>query len=159
VPHAPSTTATFPWLDDFFEGLVGDDATARRVEPSIDASVVAAEAVGSVEDDPRLLAYAGSADLLAARRATAPWTKWNRANEGLELLDRAVILAPDDPEIRFLRGASTLRLPGFFERGDVARRDLERARDELARARAEGRPPALPARAIRILREELAVAP
>ncbi len=153
LPPPPSTPSELPWLETFFDGLVGDDDTARRVEPEIDASLAEAERRPDPRKTPRLLAYAGCADLLAARRATAPWTKWNRANEGLELLDRAVAAAPDDPEIRFLRGITTRPLPALFKRGEIARRDLELAMEELERARAADRRPGLPERAIPILDE------
>ena len=53
------------------------------------------------------------------------------------LLDRAVSLAPEDVEIRFLRGRSTLPLPKVFGRRDVAASDLawaaERAEVALPR--------------------------
>jgi tetratricopeptide (TPR) repeat protein len=67
-------------------------------------------------DDALVLAYYGSARLLEAAQAIAPWRKGKLAKEGLQMLDEAVNSSPEDLEIRFLRGISTFHLPGFFKR-------------------------------------------
>jgi len=74
-----------------------------------------------------VLAYLGSARLVAARLAWAPWRKIALVREGLELLDRAVGMAPHDPEVRFMRGASTRPLPRVFGRAELSTADLTEA--------------------------------
>ena len=92
------------------EGVNGDDDAAEK---SLDIlEKLAAE-------EPRnslVIAYLGSAKLLAAKRAFFPWSKSSLADEGLLLLDRAVSLAPDNLEIRFVRGISSYPLPSSFDR-------------------------------------------
>jgi hypothetical protein len=63
----------------------------------------------------------------------APWRKGKLAKEGLVMMDQAVESAPRDLEVRFVRGASTLRLPGFFHRGEQSASDLA----EVARLAAD----------------------
>lgn len=109
----------------------------RAVDGDLDAAGRALALLEDLEarrpDDPLVEAYLGSARLLEADRARLPWRKGALALEGLERLDAAVGARPDDLEIRFLRGASTLPLPAAFERLDQARADL----DLVARARPE----------------------
>jgi hypothetical protein len=61
------------------------------------------------------------------------------ARQGLDLLDRAVALAPDDPEVRFMRGASMRPLPRFFGRGNLSADDLTAAAARAEPATASGR--------------------
>lgn len=74
--------------------------------------------------DPKVLAYLGSLRLLEGRAEVIPWKKGALCEEGLRLLDRAVADAPEDLEIRFVRGRSTLPLPFFFNRETRAREDI-----------------------------------
>lgn len=98
------------------EGIDGDQAAVRRALPILEAAAPSGE--------PRTLAYLGVARLLEAKRSRWFWEKGSKAKEGVGLLDRAVSLAPDDVEIRFLRGRSTLPLPRVFGRRDLAAADL-----------------------------------
>jgi hypothetical protein len=75
-------------------------------------------------EDPSVLSYLGSARVLAARRTLLPWEKGRTCEEGLALLDEAVSLARDEPEIRFIRAVSTYPLPSFFGRRDQCAEDL-----------------------------------
>ena len=85
-------------------------------------------------DDAILQAYYGSARLLEAARAFAPWRKGSLAKEGLRMLDEAVGKAPGDLEVRFLRAVSTWHLPGFFKRGEQSRRDFAWLAPQIAEA-------------------------
>ena len=76
------------------------------------------------DDDPKVLAYAGSIELKEASRAFAPWKKGKLAKAGLELLDEAVKRAPDDLEVRFVRAASTFPLPKMFGRNQQSEADF-----------------------------------
>jgi len=90
-------------------------------------------------DDPIVLAYLGSARLVAARLSWNPWRKVSLVKEGLDLMDRSVARAPEDPEVRFLRGASTRPLPRYFGRGELSSRDLSEAASGARPAYASGR--------------------
>lgn len=98
------------------EGIDGDADAVRRALPILEAAAPGGE--------PRALAYLGVARLLEAKRSRWFWEKGAKAREGVGLLDRAVGLAPEDVEIRFLRGRSTLPLPRVFGRRDLAAADL-----------------------------------
>lgn len=98
------------------EGIDGDEAAVRRALPILEAA--------APEGKPRALAYLGVARLLEAKRSRWFWEKGSKAREGVGLLDRAVALDPENVEIRFLRGRSTLPLPRIFGRRDVAAADL-----------------------------------
>jgi tetratricopeptide (TPR) repeat protein len=49
----------------------------------------------------------------------------NFALQGYQTVDEAVAMAPDDPEIRFLRGMLGAQLPSFMEKTDQAIADLD----------------------------------
>ncbi len=61
-------------------------------------------------------AYHGSLQLLDAAHNWAIWNLHKQASEGLALLDAAVAAAPDEPEARFIRAATSWHLPGFYHR-------------------------------------------
>ena len=90
-------------------------------------------------DDPLVLAYLGSARLVAARLSWNPWRKRSLVREGLDLMDRSVADAPDDPEVRFMRGASTRPLPRYFGRSELSSQDLSAAASHANPAVASGR--------------------
>lgn len=71
------------------------------------------------------IAYEGSFLCLQARDSLWPLRKWNRAQEGLELLDKAVQISPESVEVRVLRAAVTAHLPSFFGRSAQAEKDLD----------------------------------
>ena len=103
------------------QGVDGDEQAAERAEDLLDA------VLARRPKEPLVLAYRGSAHLLAAKRVWF-WNKGERVERGLVLLDRAVALTPETHEqhleVRFLRGVSCYALPFFFDRGEQARADL-----------------------------------
>ena len=101
----------------------------KAVDGDRDAGARAAEGfdrlrTGGREDEPLLLAYRGSLYLLESSWAMAPWRKGKLAKQGLTMMDKAVSLAPQDVEVRFVRAATTMRLPGIFRRGDESDADF-----------------------------------
>ncbi len=66
--------------------------------------------------DPVAKAYHGSLELLDAAHSWAVWNLHKQAEEGLTLLDEAVAQAPEEPEARFIRAATSWHLPGFYHR-------------------------------------------
>jgi hypothetical protein len=67
-------------------------------------------------DDPVGKAYQGSLELLDAAHSWAIWNLHKEAADGLSLLDQAVAQAPDEPETRFIRAATSWHLPSFYHR-------------------------------------------
>lgn len=78
---------------------------------------------GGDSADPQVVAYTGAAMLLKASHASL-LEKGGLANEGLSLEDKAVVLAPNDLEVRLLRGVTGYKLPRFMGRSATAAADL-----------------------------------
>jgi tetratricopeptide (TPR) repeat protein len=83
-----------------------------------------AEALKQHPNDALALAYLGNATIMVARDSRNVMTKASTVKKGLDHLDRAVELAPDDTDIRQLRAGSGKRLPKLFGRKAVAQEDL-----------------------------------
>lgn len=70
-------------------------------------------------------AYLGSALALIGRDAVSPIEKFKNTNNGLKMLDHAVISEPDNIEIRNLRANVSFKLPEmYFHRTSVAIEDF-----------------------------------
>lgn len=102
----------------YYQAVDGDHAAAER------AATLMEGARATQSNSPLFLAYCGSLTLLESSRSMAPWRKGKLAKQGLEMMDRAIAAAPDDLEIRFLRAASTMGLPGFFHRSAESASDF-----------------------------------
>lgn len=117
-------------------GIGGDVEAGRRAE------LLLLELTEKQPDDAVITAYYGSARLMKAARTWVIWKKGELAKEGIELMNEAVDAAPDDPEVRFLRGASTYHLPGWFGLADQAEGDfavvVETAEADVEAGRLEG---------------------
>lgn len=100
------------------------------------ADAQAHEALAELEreypGDPVGKAYRGSLELLDAAHDWAIWNLHKQASDGLSLLDSAVAQAPDEPEARFIRAATSWHLPGFYHRKAQCEEDFA-----LLAARAE----------------------
>ena len=115
-----------------FRGVDGDVAAAHESAHLLE------ELQAQRSEDPLVLAYLGSSRLVAARLAWAPWRKIALVREGLDLMDRSVKLAPNDPEVLFLRGASTRPLPRPFGRAEQSTKDLTEAAARAKQASESG---------------------
>jgi len=78
---------------------------------------------GGESPDPQVVAYTGAATLLKASHAPL-LEKNGLAHQGLVLEDKAVAQAPNNLEVRFLRGVTCYRLPKFMGRSELASSDL-----------------------------------
>jgi tetratricopeptide (TPR) repeat protein len=104
--------------DLFYRAVEGD-------RPALDESRRILGDLGAGESpDAEVIAYCGAADLLAADHAFFFWDKASLGREGLALEDKAVAQAPEDLEVRFLRGVTNYQLPMFLGRHDLAVSDL-----------------------------------
>lgn len=100
-------------------------------------------------NDPEVMAYRGSLTLLEAGKTWAVWRKYELSKEGMVLLDSAVEQAPDNLEVRFVRAATTRKLPAFFDRAKQSKEDLTFLARRVAGAAGRGQlDPALAAAAL-----------
>ncbi len=99
-------------------------------------------------DDPVVRAYKGSLELLDVAHSWAVWNLRKQAAEGLSLLDSAVSEAPEEPEARFIRAATSWHLPGFYHRRPQCEADFAWLAARAEKDAREGRlPPELAAAA------------
>lgn len=70
------------------------------------------------------LAYIGSLTALKGKHAKMPWNKLKWVRKSLPLMDQAVQMDPENPEIRFIRGTTTFFLPSFFGKKDQSLEDF-----------------------------------
>ncbi len=102
----------------YFQSTVGDrDALGR-------ASAMFTELHEAEPDNPKVMAYMGSVVLVDARDSVPLPTLLPQVHRGLELLDRAKAAAPDDLEVRVVRGLTLINVPGMFNRRQEAEADL-----------------------------------
>jgi hypothetical protein len=94
----------------YFEAHDGSKAAASRCSNLLE------ELRREHPANPLVLAYSGSLTLRESAATLALWRKGKLARQGLELLDLAVKLAPENLEVRFIRSASTFHLPRLFKR-------------------------------------------
>jgi hypothetical protein len=88
--------------------------------------------------DPLVAAYLGATVAFSASVERWPPRKGQLAKQGLELLENAVSLAPENVEVRFLRGTTSQRLPALMGRRAVAKQDLAYAASAAPAAVASG---------------------
>jgi hypothetical protein len=105
--------------DLYFRGVDGDRSASR------DSTKILEKLAAEKPGDAVVLVYLASNKLLESGRTFALWNKNRLAKEGITGLDRAVEMAPDNLEIRFIRAVSTFDLPGFFKRQQQSEADFE----------------------------------
>jgi hypothetical protein len=116
----------------FYQAVAGDREALTR------ATAFFEQAQREDPSQPSVRAYLGASQLLNAAAATWPWEKGRLAKEGLVLLDQAVAAAPEDLEVRFIRGMTSYRLPRFMKRREVAAADLDMVASQAVAAAEEG---------------------
>ena len=70
------------------------------------------------------LALLGSTYTMKGRDAFWPGTQISLVKEGNKMMDEAARLAPENFEVRIMRGLNNVRMPGFLKREEIARADL-----------------------------------
>jgi hypothetical protein len=141
VTTAPSRlTATQPFHDDKLVAAkdLFYDVVAGNFESLAPALQLLNDLGGGNSKNPQVVAYTGAATLLKAAHASL-LEKGALANNGLALEDKAVAQAPDDLEVRFLRGVSCYKLPAFMGRAGTAKSDLAVVAQVAEQAAREGR--------------------
>ncbi|MCK5148502.1 hypothetical protein KAR48_17220 [bacterium] len=71
------------------------------------------------------MVYYGSLMTIFARDAEQAWEKMEYMQTALAKMDKAVMLSPDDAEIRLVRATNAIHLPDMFNRGDMAIKDFQ----------------------------------
>ncbi|MBK9290567.1 MAG: hypothetical protein IPM52_02890 [Bacteroidetes bacterium] len=66
------------------------------------------------QNDPLMMAYHGVATANTAQQAVSPLTKYNRFREGRRLVEQAIQLRHDLPELRFIRLSMQHKTPSFL---------------------------------------------
>ncbi len=101
------------------KGAQGDKDAVKRSRALLE------KLVGLEPGNAAARAWYGSVLTLCGRDAWLPIEKMRLVQKGLNEMDRAVQLAPDDVAIRLLRARNGLSLPGVFHRLDTSIGDLE----------------------------------
>jgi tetratricopeptide (TPR) repeat protein len=70
------------------------------------------------------LAYRGSLWTMRGRDAWFPFTKLSHVDKGIDELDKAADLAPDNISVRLTRGINSMQLPSIFKRLGTALKDF-----------------------------------
>jgi len=84
------------------------------------------------------LVYRGSVLTIKARASAPSMESLEYLNQGFSLMDRAVLLSPENLEIRLVRSVNSVHVPAEFGRGDLALEDFRAIEKLLAGA---SRPP------------------
>jgi tetratricopeptide (TPR) repeat protein len=71
------------------------------------------------------MVYYGSILTMKARLASQPWEAMEYIQKGFTQMEKAVLFDPGDPEIRFVRGANSIRVPDEFGRLSVSLEDFK----------------------------------
>jgi tetratricopeptide (TPR) repeat protein len=104
--------------DLFYRSVAGDRDALSEAQKILD------DLGGEDSPDPEVVAYTAAAELLEASRASLPWEKVRLAREGMALQDKAVAEAPDNLEVRFLRGVTDFQMPEYLGRHNIGVADL-----------------------------------
>ncbi len=152
-PAGPATALNRESSSDLYAQKLAAARTAyfqMLTSGSRSADRAAHAALDSLEQsypgDPTAEAYHGSLQLLDAAHDWQIWNLHRNATEGLARLDQAVAAAPDNPEVRFMREATSWHLPAFYHRRPQCEADFAwLATHAACSARAGTLPPELAA--------------
>lgn len=120
------------------KGSLGDARAAKRAQAMFESL---RQTHG---DDPLLLAYAGSAKMLQAKRTWLVWKKGDLVEAGGDLLNRALAEAratpePDELEVRFLRAVSADKLPDWMGQRELVTSEFAALAERVPDAVEQGR--------------------
>ncbi len=104
--------------DLYYQGIYGDKGAGSR------ADTLFTNLHEQNPNEPLVTVYFGSMRLLEAEHTWALWKKNSLSKQGIQLMDAAVAAAPQNLEVRFVRGATERELPGFFGRKQQAKDDI-----------------------------------
>jgi len=76
-------------------------------------------------NNPLALVYHGSVLTMKARDTFFPWDKMKYMKKGFAKMDSAVVLDPDEPEVRLIRAINSTSVPKIFNRLNLALSDFK----------------------------------
>ena len=100
------------------QGVAGDENAVEKGFACFD-TILAIEPTNAMA-----LAYRGSLWTMRGRDASEPMTKMNDVDNGIDEMDKAVELAPENVTVRITRGVNSLHLPPMFKRLGTALKDF-----------------------------------
>jgi len=100
------------------QGVAGDEDAVEKGFVCLD-TVLTLDPTNAVA-----LAYRGSLWTLRGRDAWWPFTKMSDVDKGIDEMDKAVDLAPDNVSVRITRGINSVNLPSMFKRIGTALKDF-----------------------------------
>ena len=107
-------------------GKIYHDQAAAGNDDAVDKGFTCFDKVLQIDPANAVaLAYRGSFWTLRARDAWWPFTKMKDVDKGIDEMDKAVDLAPDNISVRLTRGINSVNLPSMFHRLPVALKDFE----------------------------------
>lgn len=120
VASAPHDTTALLALGIAYHngGVAGDKDAVEKGFTCLD-TVLALDPTNAVA-----LVYRGSLWTLRGRDAWWPFTKKGDVEKGIDEMDKAVDLAPDNVTIRLTRGVNSVKLPSMFHRLGIAEKDF-----------------------------------
>ncbi len=121
LKQKPNDVETLTKLGELYhdQGVAGNDDAVEKGFTCFDKVL---------ELDPSnavALAYRGSLWTLRARDAWWPFTKMKDVDKGVDEMDKAVDLAPDNIPVRLVRGINSIHLPSMFRRLPIALKDFD----------------------------------
>lgn len=69
--------------------------------------------------------YSGSINIMKADNTILPWKIFNYLKKGFSLMDEAVELNPDEPEVRLIRASTCTMIPKFLGKRKIALEDFK----------------------------------
>ncbi|MDI6752533.1 MAG: tetratricopeptide repeat protein [bacterium] len=106
-------------IDYHHKGVEGDEKAVKEAEK------VFKKVLWLEPDNVEVLAWYGSTLTLKGRDAWFPISKLRYVNQGIEKMNEAVKIAPDNITVRMIRANNSLGLPDFFDRLKFAITDSE----------------------------------
>jgi tetratricopeptide (TPR) repeat protein len=100
------------------KGVNGDKKAVKSAEEHLN------KALELDRTNALALAYLGSVWTLKGRDAFFPWNKMKNVEKGMDKIDKAVDMSPDNLRVRMLRAMNSLNLPPFFHRLQYSLKDF-----------------------------------
>ncbi len=103
-----STTLDLAWVRNSFVEAITNSAKAEELYKKLNEI--------NCNNQPILLAYKGATEGLLAKHSFFPTTKLSYLNKGLENINKALKLSPENEEIRHIRFNIETSMPSFLGR-------------------------------------------
>ncbi len=100
------------------QGIAGDKKAVGKSEKLLN------QALELEKENSLALAYLGSVYTLKGRDALLPWNKMSNVETGVDKLDKAVDMTPDDLMVRIVRATNSMNLPSMFHRLQYSLKDF-----------------------------------